>query len=30
MASAGTGTSTHLTGELFKIMAGVDMVHVLR
>jgi tripartite-type tricarboxylate transporter receptor subunit TctC len=27
-ASAGTGTSTHLTGELFKIMAGVDMVHV--
>jgi tripartite-type tricarboxylate transporter receptor subunit TctC len=28
MASAGTGTSTHLTGELFKIMAGVDMVHV--
>jgi tripartite-type tricarboxylate transporter receptor subunit TctC len=27
-ASAGTGTSTHLTGELFKMMAGVDMVHV--
>src|SRR5215475_8696431 len=27
-ASAGTGTATHLTGELFKIMAGVDMVHV--
>jgi tripartite-type tricarboxylate transporter receptor subunit TctC len=27
-ASAGTGTSTHLTGELFKKMAGVDMVHV--
>ncbi len=28
MASAGTGTGTHLTGELFKMMAGVDMVHV--
>jgi tripartite-type tricarboxylate transporter receptor subunit TctC len=28
MASAGTGTATHLTGELFKMMAGVDMVHV--
>jgi tripartite-type tricarboxylate transporter receptor subunit TctC len=27
-ASAGTGTATHLTGELFKMMAGVDMVHV--
>src|SRR5262245_29040971 len=27
-ASAGTGTATHLTGELFKIMAGVDMIHV--
>jgi tripartite-type tricarboxylate transporter receptor subunit TctC len=27
-ASAGTGTSTHLTGELFKMMAGVNMVHV--
>jgi tripartite-type tricarboxylate transporter receptor subunit TctC len=27
-ASAGTGTSTHLTGELFKMMAGIDMVHV--
>jgi tripartite-type tricarboxylate transporter receptor subunit TctC len=27
-ASAGTGTSTHLTGELFKMMASVDMVHV--
>ena len=26
--SAGTGTATHLTGELFKMMAGVDMVHV--
>lgn len=28
MASAGTGTGTHIVGELFKIMAGVDMVHV--
>jgi tripartite-type tricarboxylate transporter receptor subunit TctC len=28
MASAGTGTGTHLAGELFKMMAGVDMVHV--
>jgi tripartite-type tricarboxylate transporter receptor subunit TctC len=28
MASGGTGTSTHLAGELFKMMAGVDMVHV--
>jgi tripartite-type tricarboxylate transporter receptor subunit TctC len=28
MASAGNGTSTHLTGELFKMMSGVDMVHV--
>src|SRR5262249_5197094 len=24
----GTGTSPHRTGELFKMMAGVDMVHV--
>jgi tripartite-type tricarboxylate transporter receptor subunit TctC len=28
MASGGTGTGTHLVGELFKMMAGVDMVHV--
>lgn len=28
MASSGTGASPHLTGELFKMMAGVDMVHV--
>ncbi len=28
MASAGNGTSAHVTGELFKIMAGVNMVHV--
>lgn len=27
-ASAGTGTSEHLAGELFKMMSGVDMVHV--
>jgi tripartite-type tricarboxylate transporter receptor subunit TctC len=28
MASAGNGTSPHLAGELFKMMAGVDIVHV--
>lgn len=28
MASPGTGTLPHVAGELFKIMAGVDMVHV--
>src|SRR5262245_16551642 len=28
MASAGVGTPGHLAGELFKQMAGVDMVHV--
>jgi tripartite-type tricarboxylate transporter receptor subunit TctC len=28
MASAGTGTGTHMCGELFKMMAGVNMVHV--
>jgi tripartite-type tricarboxylate transporter receptor subunit TctC len=28
MASAGTGTPPHTAGELFKTMAGVDMVHV--
>jgi tripartite-type tricarboxylate transporter receptor subunit TctC len=28
MASAGIGNGTHLVGELFKVMAGVDMVHV--
>jgi tripartite-type tricarboxylate transporter receptor subunit TctC len=27
-ASAGTGAPSHVTGELFKIMAGVDMAHV--
>jgi len=28
MASSGNGTVPHLSGELFKIMTGVDMVHV--
>jgi tripartite-type tricarboxylate transporter receptor subunit TctC len=28
MASAGTGGGTHLAGELFKMMAGVNLVHV--
>jgi tripartite-type tricarboxylate transporter receptor subunit TctC len=27
-ASAGSGTSQHMAGELFKMMAGVEMVHV--
>lgn len=27
-ASAGVGTSSHLAGELFKFMAGVQLVHV--
>jgi tripartite-type tricarboxylate transporter receptor subunit TctC len=27
-ASAGNGTGTHAFGELFKMMAGVEMVHV--
>ncbi len=27
-ASAGTGSSNHLSGELFRVMAGVDIVHV--
>lgn len=27
-ASAGMGSSIHLAGELFKVMAGVDMTHV--
>ena len=26
--SAGTGTVTHIAGELFKMMAGIDIVHV--
>jgi tripartite-type tricarboxylate transporter receptor subunit TctC len=28
MGSNGTGNLTHITGELFKMMAGVDIVHV--
>jgi tripartite-type tricarboxylate transporter receptor subunit TctC len=28
MGSAGNGTSQHIAGELFKMMAGIDMVHV--
>ena len=28
MASAGNGTGGHVAGELFKMMTGVDMVHV--
>lgn len=27
-ASAGIGTSTHLAGELFKVMSGIDIRHV--
>src|SRR5262245_25936143 len=28
MASAGTGTLSHIAGELFKMMTGIDMLHV--
>ena len=28
MASAGIGSASHLAGELFKMLAGVDLVHV--
>jgi tripartite-type tricarboxylate transporter receptor subunit TctC len=28
MASSGVGTAPHLAGEMFKVMAGVEMVHV--
>jgi tripartite-type tricarboxylate transporter receptor subunit TctC len=28
MASGGSGAPMHMSGELFKIMAGIDMVHV--
>jgi tripartite-type tricarboxylate transporter receptor subunit TctC len=28
LASFGTGTSSHVTGELFKMMTGINMVHV--
>jgi tripartite-type tricarboxylate transporter receptor subunit TctC len=28
MASFGTGSASHLAGELFEFMAGIDMVHI--
>jgi tripartite-type tricarboxylate transporter receptor subunit TctC len=28
MASGGNGTNTHVAGELFKTMAGINMIHV--
>src|SRR5207253_7670070 len=28
MASFGTGSTAHVSGELFKIMTGVSMIHV--
>src|SRR5208282_1212671 len=28
MASTGTGILSHVSGELFKMMAGVDLLHV--
>jgi len=28
MASPGSGTTPHIAGELFKIMTGIDMIHV--
>ena len=28
MASAGNGTTPHIAGELFKLMTGIDIVHV--
>jgi tripartite-type tricarboxylate transporter receptor subunit TctC len=28
MASFGTGSASHLAGELFKFMAGIDMLHI--
>ena len=28
MASGGNGTASHVAGELFKMMTGIDMVHV--
>jgi len=28
MGSGGNGTADHLSGELFKMMAEIDMVHV--
>src|SRR5262249_50866759 len=29
MASNGTGNLTHLSGELFRMMTGIEVVHVL-
>jgi tripartite-type tricarboxylate transporter receptor subunit TctC len=28
MACGGIGTSSHVAGELFKVMTGINMVHV--
>ena len=28
MASRGNGSLTHVFGELFKMMAGIDMLHI--
>jgi tripartite-type tricarboxylate transporter receptor subunit TctC len=28
MASGGVGVGTHISGELFKVMAGIDLIHV--
>jgi len=28
MGSFGTGSASHLAGELFKMMAGVNLLHV--
>ena len=28
LASSGTGTSVHLSGELFKTTTGIDMKHI--
>jgi tripartite-type tricarboxylate transporter receptor subunit TctC len=28
MGSSGNGTSAHVSGELFKMMAGVDLIHI--
>jgi tripartite-type tricarboxylate transporter receptor subunit TctC len=28
MASAGAGTAPHLAGEMFRMMAGIDLIHV--
>ena len=28
MASAGVGSTSHMSGELFKMMAGIDLLHV--